>query len=710
MEAALERHEALGPRAVTEARVRPRWNTTVAVVLAAVGLFTSALIPRMAVISSYVTTDEGNWMGRTALFARALRDNDPMTTYQSGHPGVTTMWTTYLGLGAERAIGLADYVRPDGLEKAPNYLNLLREGRRFFPVVTSLAVVVLWLLVWRLFGPGLALLAGVLLAVEPFFMAHSYVAHVDGSLTSYMNIAFFSALVYASRRGGRGYLVLCGIATGLAFLTKAPASFLALFIPLIAVAAFRAQGRLHSLADLRRLVLDGLTWVAVTGVVCFALWPALRTDPVATLTQMVTYTEEVGGSDHENVCFGGQPCGDPGPLFYPVAAGFRLTPVTMLGVALLLVNLVVTAVAGHRWPGLRIPKHRLAVFLALFAFILLFMLMMTSAPKKFDRYILPTFPSVELLAAAGIWLTVTRLARGRSARILPAVALLVGIVQIWPALAVFPYYLSYYNPLLGGGPRAAKNIVVGWGEGIEQVTSYLNAKPDSDRLTISGFYPRVMMAQFNGKVLPDKQYDPAATDYIVLYINALQRDLASNLRQEARGRKAELIIRINGIEYARLYSVPPPPNHSAAGTEFSGVARLERTYLKSDERRYLKSVNINPGDTLMMTLRWSLLQPMSSDLYGRVAVVDKRGRTVVDSTERVGGQVEGTAGAGAGTVLTEVHRLPLPEEAQGDVQLVVSLLDGPNGRPIDITSWPDKLTPDLRRPPNGVVADGVNVE
>jgi hypothetical protein len=709
MEAALERHEALGTRAVAAARVRPRWSAAVVVALAAVALFVSALIPRMAVISSYVTTDEGNWMGRTALFARALRDNDPMTTYQSGHPGVTTMWTTYLGLGAERAIGLADYVRPDGLEKAPNYLNLLREGRRFFPVVTSLAVVVLWLLIWRLFGPGLALVAGVLIAVEPFFLAHSYVTHVDGSLTSYMNVAFFSALVYASRRGGRGYLVLCGIATGLAFLTKAPASFLALFIPLIAVVAFRAQGRLHSLADLRRLVLDGLTWVAVTGLVCFALWPALRTDPVATLTQMVTYTEEVGGSDHENFYFN-QPVGDPGPSYYLVASTFRLTPVTMLGLALLLVNLVISAVLCRRRPALRIPKHWLAVFLALFAFTALFMLMMTTAPKKFDRYMLPTFPSRELLAAAGLWLTVRRTAGRWTPRVLPAVVLVVGVAQIWPALAVFPYYLSYYNPLLGGGPRAAKTLVVGWGEGIEQVTNYLNAKPDSDRLTISGFYPRVMMAQFNGKVLPDKQYDPAATDYIVLYINALQRDLASNLRQEARGRKAELIVRINGIEYARLYSVPPPPNRSAAGTEFSGVARLERTYLKSDERRYLKSDNINPGDTLMMTLRWSLLQPMSSDLYARVAVVDKRGRTVVDSTERVGGQVEGTTGAGDGTVLTEVHRLPLPEEAQGDVQLVVSLLDGPNGRPIDITTWPDKLTSDLRRPPNGVVADGVNVE
>ena len=58
--------------------------------------------------------------------------------------------------------------------------------------------------------------------------------------------------------------------------------------------------------------------------------------------------------------------------------------------------------------------------------------------------------------------------------------------------------MSYYNPLLGGGKAAAKNIVVGWGEGLDQVTDYLNAKPDADRLTLAGFYPRVLMAQFKG--------------------------------------------------------------------------------------------------------------------------------------------------------------------------------------------------------------------
>ena len=58
--------------------------------------------------------------------------------------------------------------------------------------------------------------------------------------------------------------------------------------------------------------------------------------------------------------------------------------------------------------------------------------------------------------------------------------------------------------------------MVGWGEGLDIVTDYLNKKPDAERMTVAGFYPRVMSAQFKGTVLSDKQYDAAMADYIVL--------------------------------------------------------------------------------------------------------------------------------------------------------------------------------------------------
>ena len=47
-------------------------------------------------------------------------------------------------------------------------------------------------------------------------------------------------------------------------------------------------------------------------------------------------------------------------------------------------------------------------------------------------------------------------------------------------IAVRPYPLSYYNPLLGGGATASRWLLVGWGEGLDQVAVYLNAQDGAD--------------------------------------------------------------------------------------------------------------------------------------------------------------------------------------------------------------------------------------
>lgn len=692
-------------RPVVTTATRPlagaRWRSIAFVAAIGLCLFVAAWLPRLAVIDAYLTTDEGNWMGRAALFTRGTLSGDYLLTRQSGHPGVTTMYTALAGLGVGNALALADWVRPDGLEKAPGYLDLLRQARRPFTVLTSLAVVLISFLVWRLFGLGPGLLAGVLLGLEPFFLAHSVVVHLDGMLASYMTIAYLSAVVYWLRGGGRGYLVLCGIATGLAFLTKTPSSILALLIPLLALVATARRDGLRSRAAWRRLVVDGLIWGGLAGGLALLLWPSLRADFVGTLQYMVDYTETVGGGEHENY-FRGQPTSDPGPLYYFDALRFRLAPATLVGVVLLLLALLPI---GRR----RLPARWSGPLLAVAVFILAFTGMMMVPPKKFDRYLMPTFPSWEILAALGFWAALWRLRPRWSGRALPALLVVLAVAQFGSALRVFPYYMAYYNPIFGGGRVAAKHIVVGWGEGLDLVTAYLNTKPDAERLTLAGFYPRVLMAQFKGNVLPDKQYDPAEADYIVLYVNAVQRDLANTLRTAIRGRRPEQIVTLNGIEYARLFRVPPPANRSAAGTVF-GPLRLERAFLKTETRRYLKSDTIHAGDTLDLTLRWTLLEPVDSDYTATFSLLDRRGRLVAEASDRIGAPDESTRAIQPGQFVTELHALPIPPETPpGDYLLSVQVRSSAAGPVVPITAWPDKLSSDLHLGPDRVAVDGIQI-
>jgi hypothetical protein len=681
------------PLATTGSKARTR----ALVIATALVLFLVALYPRMINLTGYLTTDEGNWMGRTALFTRGITQNIPTDTYQSGHPGVMTMWLSLIGMGPDRALALVEYVRPDGLEKAPNYLETLYSARRAFAVMTSFGVVAIALLSWRMFGMGVGLLTGVLLALEPFFLAHSVVTHVDSNITTWMTVCIFSAMIYFWAGGSIWFLVLSGVAAGLSFLSKAPSAFLPLFVPLIALSALAARRQMTSGPAWIRLVRDGLAWGVLALIVAMILWPSFRTDPLGTLNQMIDYTETVGGSDHENF-FMGQPVGDPGPLYYVVALAFRLTPATMLGLVLLVMGLLPF--------GKRVPAGWSARLAILAVFIVLFILMMAAAPKKFDRYLLPVFPAVELLAAVGFWLLLRRIPRGLGIKALPAVLLVLGVSQAVLSAYVYPYYLAYYNPLLGGGAAAGRTFVVGWGEGLDIVTDYLNKKPDAEKLTVAGFYPRVMSAQFKGTVLSDKQYDGALADYVVLYVNAVQRDLANRLRTVTRGKRTEMLVKINGIEYARLYAVPPPPRRNAAGTEMGRSIRLDRAFLKSDERPYLKSDDLNPGDTIEMTMRWAVVRPVDEDLQAVVQMLDQKNNMVAESVVPIGGPDGRTSTMRPNDIAIEAHRIVLPN-AIAEYNLLVGVRR-PNGEWLEITSFPERLAQEARRFPSRVVVDNVD--
>jgi hypothetical protein len=553
------------------------------------------------------------------------------------------------------------------------------------------------LLAWRLFGAGVGLIAGVLLALEPFFMAHSVVAHVDSNITVWMSVCILSALVYFWAGGSFWFLVLSGVAAGLAFLSKAPSAFLPLFLPIIAFGALLASPRRTSREAWLRLVRDGAIWGVLALIVAVVLWPSFRADPYGTLLQMIDYTETVGGSDHENF-FLNQPVGDPGPLYYIVALAFRLTPATLLGLLLLIPGLLPF---GKRMPASWSPR----LFLLL-TFVVSFILMMAMAPKKFDRYLLPIFPTVEIMAAVGFWLMLRKIPRGLGVKALPAVLLVLGAAQAVHAAHVFPYYLAYYNPLLGGGPAARRAFVVGWGEGLDIVTDYLNKKPGAERLTVAGFYPRVMSAQFKGTVLSDKQYDAAMADYIVLYVNAVQRDLANRLRSVTRGKRSEMVVRINGIEYAKLYAVPPPPRRNAAGTELGGQVRLERAFLKSDERPYLKSDDLNPGDTIEETIRWVILKPTGEDLVAVVQMLNEKDEVVAEQATPIGGPDGKTSTMRPDDVAIEAHRIVLPNRI-AEYNLLVGVRR-PNGEWLEITAFPERLDQTARRYPSRVVVDSVD--
>ncbi|NJN93038.1 MAG: hypothetical protein HC875_02580 [Anaerolineales bacterium] len=190
---------------------------------------------------------------------------------------------------------------------------------------------------------------------------------------------------------------------------------------------------------------------------------------------------------------------------------------------------------------------------------------MTTGSHKQDRYLLPIFLSVDILAGIGLILLWDWLKKWLERKTpLPTPyrgwSLFGGllIIQLATILPHHPYYYSYFNPLLGGGATAVRTMRIGWGEGMDQVGAYLAAKPNSRDLVVASRFTHNMLG-FKGEqisLLPDGRWTQA--DYIVLYIQQVQRrqEPSPGFIDYFQARLPEKVITIGGIDYAWIYPIP----------------------------------------------------------------------------------------------------------------------------------------------------------
>ena len=101
-------------------------------VVAVVGLFVLALVPRLLNLDQHATADEDLTLTRSANVALASRCHDWWGTYQIGHPEATVELVVALALGPERSARTrASFSGPDARTAAwtPGYFEtLVRPG------------------------------------------------------------------------------------------------------------------------------------------------------------------------------------------------------------------------------------------------------------------------------------------------------------------------------------------------------------------------------------------------------------------------------------------------------------------------------------------------------------------------------------------------------------------------------------------------------
>jgi hypothetical protein len=653
-------------------------------------LIIAVLVPRLHDLDALVTPDEPIWIARSANFYEALSEGDLRETYQFSHPGVTVMWLgaiAYRAVDADLADRITDHVRTGDVRDkiAPaDTLPIDRLVDLRTPVVAANALVLLaiFLSLIPMVGRWGSLFSVAFLSFDPMQVGFARLFHLDGLSTNLLLLTIVSYTWYLQKHSGTALLV-SGIAAGLALLTR---SVNGILLPVMIVFAavdiaqrarhdhgdVHAQVRLH----IRRLALWGL--VALSTV--FALWPALWVAPIDTLAKLIDDGSSLASAPHtRQLLFRGEVItSDPGWIYYPIVLAYRMSPVTVVALALSAIALI--APGAHVTPPIRRLCFNLALFTAAYLLIL------SLAAKKLDRYLLPSLAAMDLIAAIGTiafgrWLV----RRAGIVRPWPAVATVACICALCVGAQAFsagqsaPYYITYVSPLVGGQAAARGELSLEWGEGGKRVAEAILQHPEIGEGEIDGgawsnyidYYLPFRLGSVRHELTPSGAAWFLTSQYVVVTEPEIQRQFYSpEMVAWFDTLQPVAVVHDDGRVYARIFDLSglplPPPYYQGDAPIFDWGerARLVASSLRDE---------VAVGGTVRARLYFETTG-VPFYYWIEAQVVDSDGAVVGRTDKRL------RADEATESPLRPVISIDLPPElAPGTYELQISMRDDESG-------------------------------
>jgi hypothetical protein len=651
-------------------------------------LFLLALLPRAIEPVSRPLV----WYLRSAHFIEAVLSGDWVNTVYSEHPGVTLMWPAGIGLKlywALSGITPAAHLVPPDFEPIHFFGPVPRAeiAAALIPLalLIALGIVGAYLMLRRLFDEATSAVAGLLLALSPYYVAQSKILHLDAAMATLMLLAALALLVYRRERQER-WVLFSGVMGGLALLVKIPALFLLPFAGLVLLAdmARHAQhGARHARYVIRSVVIPLFTWCLVAVVVYSAFWPVMWVEPGRGLAAVRWGFSRHATTAHDSpTLFLGEVIREePGPLFYVVSLLFRTSEVELTFLVVAMVLTIILLLYGL------LPRSESAIdLLLLLSFAIFFLAQMSLGAKKMPRYILPSLLMFDVLAAAGIVAWARKLAGGRRWLKLALVALPV-LAQAGLSLGRHPYYGTALNWLAGGPPAASRAILIGEeGEGYAELAAYLNARPDAGRLTVAAQLKHVFNQAFHGTTveMDERQWMARIpADYLAFHRNYTARNYKieqwGRLWERYAPRRPGREIHFDGVPYAWLYPMLSPevgPEHAL----FTGLGDRFR-FLGYD----LRETEAAPGDHVPLVLYWQATEPVTEDLSIFLHLLNPAGELIWQDDGAADHGDRPTWSWSPDETIIDPHTVVLPSDLpEGEFVLTAGLYDWQTGERLPV--------------------------
>ena len=627
------------------------------------------------------------WYLRSAHFVEAMLRGDFGNTVYSEHPGMGLMWPVGTGLKIYWAVsGIAPAAHTVPLDFEPIHFtgpvprSELAVALLPLAFLIALGIVAAYAMLRRLFDETIAITASILLAISPYHLAESKVLHLDAWLSTSMFLSALAMLIYRRERQTK-WLCLSGALSGLAIATKTPALFLVPFFALVllvdAIRDLVTGEERGAYAVFRHLLAPLLPYLLSLAVVYVALFPVLWVDPDKGLDAVKWGLTRHATTAHPRRSFflGQVITEDPGWPLYAVTLLFRTSEVTL-----------VFLVAGAMLAAAHLLSHRRLSATAvdealLVAYVIFFLLEVSLPEKKIPRYVLPTIPVLDTLAAIALVAWARKLVSRDHRMIVTAVALPL-LLQAALVLPRHPYYGTTFNHVAGGPRAAARVILLGnEAEGFAQLAAYLNDLPNAGRTVVAAQPKHVFNQTFEGTTV---DIDSRPSDYVAFHRNHTVRkykfETWGTIWERYAARTPERRIDFDGVPYAWLYPTLPDDVHPEH-TQLVHIGARFR-YLGHD----LLRTDVSPGDRFPLVLYWQTTQPVTEDLSVFVHLLAPDGRLIWQDDGAANHDNRPTWTWEPGEIVIDPHTVPLPSDLpEGDYVLTAGLYDWMTGDRLRVT-------------------------
>lgn len=446
----------------------------------ALALFVLALLVRLVPLGHYVTPDEPIWVLRSVRLLDAITAGEWASAPQTGHPGFTTMVIGALGVQLTRWLQPAaslehlSFIRdiawlaPESSSAFPHLAFFLNTCRVLVALACTSGILLIYSTGKQRLGERTARLLALCLALDPFFAGHAGLLHTDALQATFVILTVLFLLPQGTQQAKFSAITVSAFFLACAGLTKTLGLLIAPGLALVLV----LWGSGSFWQRCLRVVMLGL----LSLLFMFLLFPPFWSAPLAALQRLIEAVTYHQGAGLRDVFFAGQLHIDPGPFFYPAVLLFRLTAPVLAGLLLGVRQKDRVRHPATKW--LLVP-------------IGIYIVALTLATKKFDRYVLSVIPLLTVIACIQ-WRFYYRRWK---------MLFLALLCLPWALVALVPLY--YANPLLGGPWLAQVVVPFGWGEGSGYAAQKFNkffAEPQAHTI-LTGDIPGVA-SLFEGQVQP----------------------------------------------------------------------------------------------------------------------------------------------------------------------------------------------------------------